>query len=139
MSPVKPTSAMPPSLPTDVRYDPSAVRQGLPYRNLNHLVAALGLTLAEAAGLLLISERTLARRHAEGRLTQAESDRLVRLERLAADTVEAFDGHVAEAKEWLTTPKALLGGETPLRHADTEPGLRAVREMLAVIQHNVAA
>jgi putative toxin-antitoxin system antitoxin component (TIGR02293 family) len=128
-----------PSFPIDVHYEPSAVRQGLPYRTLHQFVTALGLTLADAAGLLLISERTLARRHAEGRLTQAESDRLVRLERLAADTVEAFDGHAAEAKEWLTTPKALLGGESPLRHADTEPGLRAVRQMLAVIQHNVAA
>ncbi len=130
---------MPPSLPTDVRYEPSAVRRGLPYRKLNALVAALGLTLADAAGLLLISERTLARRQSDGRLTQAESDRLVRLERLAADTLDAFDGHAAEAREWLTTPKTLLGGETPLRHADTEPGLRAVRQMLAVIQHNVAA
>lgn len=73
----------------------------------------LDLSQQEMADLLLISERTLARRRREGRFKQAESDRLMRLILLFSQTVEAFDGHTSEAVEWLTTPKTLLGDETP--------------------------
>ena len=121
------------------RHVPTDVRAGLPYAELQSLAALLALTQQEMAGLLLISERTLARRRREGRFTQAESDRLVRLIRLVRQAADAFDGHLPEAVEWLTRPKTLLAGETPLQHADTEPGLADVRDMLSVIQYNVAA
>ena len=118
---------------------PTDVRAGLPYDELRRLAALLDLSQHEMASLLLISERTLARRRREGRFTQSESDRLVRLIRLVRQAADAFDGHVPEAVVWLTTPKTLLAGETPLQHADTEPGLADVRDMLSVIQYNVAA
>lgn len=120
-------------------YPPGQIRKGLPYDALEGLMGLLGLSLREIAGLLLISERTLARRRRQGHFTQAESDRLVRLRRLVEEAVDAFDGHREEAVEWLRMPKTLLSGETPLQHADTEPGLRAVEDMLSVIQYNVAA
>ena len=65
--------------------------------------------------------------------------RLVRLIHLVQRAVEAFDDQPEQAVEWLTTPKTLLDGETPLRYADTEPGLRAVEDMLGVIQYTMAA
>lgn len=118
---------------------PSEIREGLPYAELERLVETLGLSQQEAAELLLVSERTLSRRRREGRLTQAESDRLARLARLLREAVDAFDGDLEAAVAWLTTEKTLLGGETPLQYADTEPGLRAVEDMLGVIQYNMAA
>lgn len=121
------------------RHAPSDIRQGLLYDELERFMELLGLTHREAADLLLTSERTLSRRRREGRLTQAESDRLVRLMHLAADAADAFDTDWDAAVEWLTTEKTLLDGETPLRHADTEPGLQAVRDMLGVIQHTMVA
>ena len=121
------------------RYAPTDVRAGLPYDELHRLAALLNLSQNEMASLLLISERTLARRRREGRFTQAESDRLVRLIRLVRQATDAFDGHLPEAVAWLTTPKTLLADETPVQHADTEPGLADVRDMLSVIQYNMAA
>ncbi len=121
------------------KHDPQQIRVGLSYQELERFGALLGLSLQQVARLLLISERTLARRRHEGRLTQPESDRLVRLIRLSERAINAFDGHVESAVAWLTTSKALLGGETPLQHADTEPGRGAVEDMLAVIQYGTAA
>lgn len=121
------------------RHDPEEVRTGLHYKELDQIVRILGLSQEEIAAFLLISERTLSRRRREGRLTQAESDRLIRLVQLLEETGEAFNGDMDAAVEWLSTEKTLLGGETPLRHADTEPGREAVRDMLGVIQYNMAA
>lgn len=121
------------------RHAPGEIRRGLPYEELERFVQALDLSQQQIADLLLVSERTLARRRRDGRLTQAESDRLVRLTRLAADAADAFDDDWEAAAEWLVTEKTLLGGETPLKHADTEPGLQAARDMLGVIQHTMAA
>lgn len=122
-----------------IKHVPMEIRAGLSFSELERVTGLLGLSLQEAAGLLLISERTLHRRRREGRFTQTESDRLVQLVQLTEAAVEAFDGRQAEAVEWLTTPKTLLEGETPLQHADTQPGREAVYDMLAVIQFNMAA
>ena len=124
---------------TVARHAPREVREGLPFEELEELAEVLQLTQQEVAEWLLVSERTLGRRRRDGRLTQAESDRMVRMARLLEETEDAFDGDLSAAVEWLTTEKVLLDGETPLKHADTEPGLSAVRDMLGVIQFNVAA
>jgi putative toxin-antitoxin system antitoxin component (TIGR02293 family) len=120
------------------KYAPTQVREGLSFKELEQLVNLLGLPLHEVAGLLLVSERTLSRRRQEGRFTQAESDRLVRLIHLVRQAIEAFD-NTESAIEWLTTPKTLLDGETPLKRADTQPGLQMVEDMLGVIQYTMPA
>ena len=124
---------------TSSRFSRAEVRVGLPYERLEDALRTLGLTTPEAAGFLLVSERTLARRRGEGRLSQAESDRLVRLLHLLDAATEAFDGNVRSGVEWLTTEKTLLGGESPLQYADTEPGYETVRDMLGAIEFNSAA
>lgn len=124
---------------TFVKHPPVEIRDGLPYDELDRFIRLLGLSAQEISELLLISERTLSRRRQEGRLPQAESDRFVRFSNLVEEAVEAFDGDVAAATEWLTTEKTVLESETPLKRADTEPGLQAVRDMLGVIQYTMAA
>ncbi len=124
---------------TDLAPDAGAVRAGLTLDRLDALVATTGLS-AEAVGRLLdVSPRTLQRRRAAGeRLSPAESDRLWRLLHVLALATRAF-GSAASARAWLSTPKTLLGGETPLDRLDTEPGLREVEDMLTVIDETSAA
>ena len=118
---------------------PGEIRAGLPYSDLTSVMEILSLTNEEAAEILLISTRTLARRRIEGRLTQEESDRLVRVRNLVEDAQNAFAGDLKCAVEWLKAEKTLLVGESPLKHADTEPGRKAVRDMLGVIRFNMVA
>jgi uncharacterized protein (DUF2384 family) len=60
------------------------VHTGLPYSAVEALAERLEATAAELAEVLGVPARTLARRRGAGRLTAAESDRLVRLGRIAA-------------------------------------------------------
>ena len=73
-----------------------------------------------------------------GRLSAEESDRLLRTARLAELALAVFEDGGAAA-EWLTTPKRLLNGETPLERADTAPGAREVEDMLFAVEFSAAA
>lgn len=115
-----------------------AVRDGLPTDAFDALQAFLGLPAAALAAALGIAPRTLARRRAAGRLAPDESDRLLRTARLAEMALVAL-GDAAAAAAWLVEPKRLLGGESPLRHADTDAGARAVEDMLYAVEFTAAA
>lgn len=115
-----------------------AIRTGLPIRAFDALRDALGLPAAALAASLGVAPRTLSRRRESGRLSPAESDRLLRVARLAEmATVALGDGDAAAV--WMTRPHRLLGDETPLHHADTAPGAREVEEMLHAIEFSSAA
>lgn len=116
-----------------------AVREGLPYEAYERLRSRLGLSARELAEMLSIPERTLQRRRQAGRLTKEESDRLLRLARIVGLALMVFEGDAERAVRWLTTPKTLLGGESPLARADTEPGTREVEDMLYAIEHTMPA
>lgn len=121
--------------PGDAR---GAVRDGLPADAFDALLSFLGVPAAVLAEALGIAPRTLTRRRADGRLAPDESDRLLRAARLAEMATVAF-GDASAAAAWMTEPKRLLGGEPPLRHADTAPGARAVEDMLFAIEFTSAA
>ena len=115
------------------------VRDGLPYEHLTTIAETLDLDPEAVAHVLKVSTRTLQRRRKEGQLRPAESDRLWRLMHIYEQALDAFDGQADEARDWLTTPKRTLQGETPVEHLDTEPGLRLVEQMLATIAHTMPA
>lgn len=115
-----------------------AVRDGFPVETFDRLKNFLGLPDRELAAALPISPRTLVRRRAAGHLSPEESDRLLRLARLAELALAVFEDTGAAAA-WLTEPKRLLDGETPLQHADTAPGTREVEDMLYAIEFTMAA
>lgn len=120
--------------------DAAAVRVGLPLDTLDGALRAVGLSADALGGVLDVSARTLQRRRASGdRLTPAESDRLWRVLHVDALARRAFGDDAEAARVWLTSPKALLGGETPLQRLDTEPGLREVEDMLTVVDETAAA
>lgn len=114
------------------------IRLGLPYSSLESLRQRLQLTLPETATLLQTPMRTLARRKRERKLQAVESDRLVRLARVAAHAVMVF-GDEERAATWLRRSNRALNGEMPLRLLDTEIGTAQVEDVLGRIEHGIVA
>jgi len=88
---------------------------------------------------LVVPKRTLARRKAANEpLTIEETDKALRLERIAAQAERVF-GAPEKAHRWLRKPKRALQGETPVAYLATEAGARIVEEMLVRIEHGMFA
>jgi putative toxin-antitoxin system antitoxin component (TIGR02293 family) len=113
-----------------------AVQAGLPFAEVEALRTALDLPLDKLAPKLGLSKATLHRRKLEGRLTPAESDRVMRYARLLGKAVEVLESEDA-ARRWLTRPQYGLGGAVPLDYAETEAGAREVENVLGRIEYGV--
>jgi len=113
------------------------ISKGLSFHAFEQLRTALDLPLADLAELVGIPARTLHRRKEEGRLQPDESDRLVRLSRVYGRCVELFEGNGAEARHWLGSPQAALGGRAPLALTSTEVGAREVESLMGRLEHGV--
>ena len=112
------------------------VRVGLPIQELQDLQACLDVPTGKLFPMLGISKATLHRRKAEGRLDQAESDRVVRFAKLMGRAVEVMESQ-DNARQWLTSPQFGLGGAVPLEYAETEVGAREVEDLLGRIEYGV--
>jgi putative toxin-antitoxin system antitoxin component (TIGR02293 family) len=112
------------------------VREGLPYAALDAVGKRFAIPLRELTTVLDLPERTLARRKREGRLRPDESDRLVRVGRVAA-LAEEILGETAKAARWLRRPNRALGGKTPLETLDTDLGASQVETVLHRVEHGV--
>ena len=113
------------------------VSNGLSYRSYEVFRKNLGFSSERLLNILDIPRRTLLRRKQEGRFSPAESDRLVRLSRLVAKAVLLFEGNRDAALEWLSTPRAALGGATPFALAASEVGGREVEALIDRLEHGV--
>ena len=88
---------------------------------------------------LVVPKRTLARRKAANEpLTVEETDKALRLERIATQAERVF-GEAGKAHRWLRKAKRELHGETPLAYLASESGARVVEEMLFRIEHGIFA
>jgi len=114
----------------------SAVRDGVPTERFDALKERLGVSTAKLSDVVGISASTLSRRRKNGRFTKDESERILRIARIALRAVEVLDG-TGNAQKWLTEPARALGGEKPLEFADTEPGAREVERLLIRLEHGV--
>lgn len=114
------------------------VRRGIPAAAVGSLTSKLGLTQAELAGILGISERTLVRRKKEGTLSSEESGKVVRLARVVERATEVFEDFDA-ARDWLRSPNSALGRSTPFGLMDTDIGAESVVDTLGRIEHGVYA
>ena len=72
----------------------------------------------------------LVKRHAL--LDSAASERLWRLADVAAMAEDVFEDE-AMAKQWLRSPNQTFLGTAPIDYLDTEPGAKAVRQVLNAI------
>jgi putative toxin-antitoxin system antitoxin component (TIGR02293 family) len=87
----------------------------------------------------VVPKRTLARRKAANEhLTIEETDKALRLERVAVQAERVF-ADPEKAHRWLRKAKRELHGETPLAYLATEAGARTVEEMLFRIEHGIFA
>jgi putative toxin-antitoxin system antitoxin component (TIGR02293 family) len=114
------------------------IREGFPYKAGNHVRGLLNLSLPIFAGIIEVSERTLARvRNSPGqRLSAIASDRLYRLARIFSITCEVLEDE-EKAREWLRRQQVGLGGKTPLELLHTEAGAKEVEDLLWRIEYGV--
>ena len=88
---------------------------------------------------LIVPRRTLTHRRARREaLSREESDRAVRLARIAALGEQVF-GDSERAWHWLRAAKRQFHGRSPLRLTATEAGARLVEELLYRIDEGTAA
>jgi putative toxin-antitoxin system antitoxin component (TIGR02293 family) len=111
-------------------------RAGLSFHELEKLQKALGLTLEKIGNALGMSRATLHRRKVQRRLDAAESEKLVRYQRLLTKAAEVFGG-ADNARAWLTHPQRGLGDAVPLEFAKSEIGAREVENLLGRIEYGV--
>jgi putative toxin-antitoxin system antitoxin component (TIGR02293 family) len=110
-----------------------AIRAGFPQTVVEEVMHNAGISLKELATSLDLSPRSLRRRLA-GKLAPLESDRVYRLARIVA-LAKHYLGDGDLANRWLKRPNRALGGRTPLDSIDTEPGARAVENVLGRIAY----
>lgn len=133
-------SGAPPNFPELDASEPSvlasALRRGLPAGRFEDLRVYLGVSSSELSGVVGIAPSTLSRRRRRGYFDKDESERLLRIARLATHAAEVLDGE-ENMRAWMTEPARALGGESPLAFADTEPGAREVERLLIRLDHGV--
>lgn len=88
---------------------------------------------------LIVPRRTLVHRKTRREsLTHDESDRAVRIARIASLAEEVF-GDDAKASRWLRKIKTRFEGRSPLEMLRTEAGARLVEEMLLQLDYGFVA
>ena len=111
------------------------VERGLPTARLA-LLKQHGLTFTEVSEIV-ISPRTLKHRKARGeRLSDEETDRLVRVARIVALANNVF-GNPRKALQWLRTESEPMGGRRPLSMLRTDAGGRLVECRLWQIDEGI--
>lgn len=113
------------------------LKRGLHVRVLEHLRKSMTLPMSDLAGLTQINSRTLQRRKATGRLNPEESDRVLRVGRVFARSLELFEGDANAARNWFMTPQKALGGESPANRSKTEFGALEVERVIGRLEHGV--
>ncbi len=114
----------------------AAVRRGFPYAALERLMQAMGLTREEIEQVVALPARTLTRRKHAKHLQSAESDRVLRLARVAAHAVAAL-GSEDKAAQWLHRTNRSLGDRAPLTFLDTDLGTTQVDDVLTRLEQGV--
>lgn len=114
-----------------------AVRRGLPVAELSGFLRETHLPAERIHNLLRLSSRTLARRRLAGRLSEPESERLLRLRRVHELALRLCGGSAAQAARWLETPNWGLGGHSPIELVETEVGAREVERLIGRTEHGI--
>ncbi|MDE2906289.1 MAG: DUF2384 domain-containing protein [Acidobacteriota bacterium] len=128
------TTAQGPAVPPPTLAE---IRAGLPASFLDRLKDTLDVTETQLARVVGIPRQTLVRRRLRGVLRRDEGDRAARVARVFNMALSYFDGNRERAIEWLKHPNPALGGETPLRRADTATGAEDVIDLIGRLEHGI--
>lgn len=124
------------SPPIDLSVATALVEKGLPWQEAEFLARELGLTLAEFAKMLGISQPTFFRRRKQKRFPLAESDHIMRYARLWSLATQVFENEPG-ARAWLKEKAIGLGGRVPLEVARSETGAHEVEVLLQRIDFGI--
>lgn len=113
------------------------IESGLSFAMFERLGRVSGLPLDKLRVAVRITPRTLIRRRNENKLSPEESDRLVSVSRLLAQSFELFEGNKVAAIRWFTSPNRALGNKVPIEVAATEIGAREVEDLIGRLEHGV--
>lgn len=113
------------------------IKDGLPVSTFNRLKEKLDVSEKALMDTVTISKRTLTRRKHEGRLSAAESEKIVRIGKLFDKATQVFGNDESIAAKWFKTSARGLGGKTPLEMVETEIGSQEVYALLIRIEHGV--
>jgi putative toxin-antitoxin system antitoxin component (TIGR02293 family) len=113
------------------------IERGLPFGAIERLAGTTGMTYEQIKKLVGLTGATFLRRRQAGKLSPAESERVLRVSRLFEQAVDLFGGDQAGAQKWLDTPLPVLGDRPPIALARTEVGAREVEDLIGRIQHGV--
>jgi putative toxin-antitoxin system antitoxin component (TIGR02293 family) len=109
---------------------------GLTRKSVDNLMKFLGISMAEIAELLPISERTLRRYELGHKLDHAVSSQVLDLAVLMARGLDVF-GERTRFISWLDEVSLPLGRKKPIELLDNRFGIRMVLNELGRIEHGV--
>lgn len=112
------------------------VRQGFPFGVLECVMKLTNMTREEAETVIALPARTFTRRKQAKQLHPVESDRLLRVARVAAHAISVL-GSSEKAAQWLHRPNRGLGGRSPMMYLDTDIGAEQVDDVLTRLEHGV--
>lgn len=113
------------------------IRQGLPFGLLDEVARLLELQRGDISMAICMSPRVLARRAKTGRLTTAESDRLVALVAVFEEALSLFDGDLTATRIWMDSPARGLGLKKPLDMVGTRVEANAVLDLIGRLERGV--
>jgi putative toxin-antitoxin system antitoxin component (TIGR02293 family) len=112
------------------------IKEGFSTKSITAISETLNLSTESTLSVVNLSKQTWMRRQKLGRLTPEESDRVWRINNLI-EKASRLLGSEGLASEWLKTPSPALDGATPLQYASTEPGARAVEQLIGRLEHGI--
>lgn len=114
----------------------SLARQGLPIEFVSAFQSQFGIAPEQTAEILQVSLRTLQRSQSQGKdLDAAQSGRLLRTAQIIERAKKLLGD--AEARDWLRREQTALNYRVPIDLLETEPGARAVEQLLGRIDFGV--
>ena len=127
------------TLKADIRSESDlegVIVRGLPADSVRSLAKYTMTSLSLLQDVTHIDKTTFRRRERKkARLRPDESDRVVRVARIAALAAEALGEK--DGKRWLHEPNYALANRIPIEMLQTEVGTRQVEDVLLRIQHGV--
>ncbi|WP_290652357.1 antitoxin Xre/MbcA/ParS toxin-binding domain-containing protein [Aquisalimonas sp.] len=110
------------------------VTKGLPTENARILRTRISPRVFDR----VIPRTTLSSKSGSVRLSQEQSDRVVRLGRIYARAAEVFGEH-ERGRQWLEQPNRALDGQVPAELLVHYPGVHQVEQLLGRIERGIAA